>query len=287
MLGANRKMSKKRIIVESKDLDGNPVTVHVQQPSREDNQKAQTEYAKAFNEALDKGCLVKSALESKLIEQGIWNDKKQKKLEKLNKEVRERLTALKKGGIKLNEARDLAVQVRIRRMDVATLLAERNQYDALTADSQAENARIDYLVWRGLKNEDGSLIFEDIDEYYSNQDQPYVIEAANKLITMIYGMDDNWEAELPENQFLKKFKFVDDNLRLVNKDGKFVTIDGKAINEDFQYVNEEGKPIDSEGNLLDEDGLPIVESSPFLDDDGNPIVEEEKVEEEEPVEKTD
>jgi hypothetical protein len=285
MLGVNRKMSKKRIIVESKDLDGNPVTVHVQQPSREDNQKAQTEYAKAFNEALDKGCLVKSALEEKLIEQGIWNDKKQKKLEKLNKEVRERLTALKKGGIKLNEARDLAVQVRVRRMDVASLLAERNQYDALTADSQAENARIDYLVWCGLKKEDGSLIFEDMDEYYSNQDQPYVMEAANKLITMIYGMDDNWEAELPENQFLKKFKFVDDNLRLV-KDGKFVTIDGKAINEDFQYINEDGKVIDSEGNLLDEDGLPVVESTPFLDDDGNPIVEEEKVEEE-PVEKTD
>jgi len=264
-------MSKKRTKVESKDSNGKEITVYVTQPTNEENKAAQRVFNKEFKKAMSDDGLLRVVLENKLRNQGIWNDDKQEELEKLNSEIRENLISLKKGGIKLQEAKDLAIQVRINRLKVAALMAERNQYDSYTVEAQSENAKIDYLMSRCIKDEHGDPYFKDIDEYYENAEEPFVLEAADKLVSMIYGLDEGWEADLPENQFLKKYKFVNDDLRLVDKDGKYVTTDGRLINQDFQYIDEDGNVVDEDGNMLDDDGLPVVETSPFLDDDGNPI----------------
>ena len=70
--------------------------------------------------------------------------------------------------------------------------------------------------------------------------------------------------QLPENEVLLKYGFVDDKLRLVNEDG--------------QLINKEDEVVDEDG-LTSEDKK-VVEHKPFLDDDGNEIkkVEEEIVE---------
>lgn len=263
-------MAKNRIKIESKDHDGNDVVLYATRPTAPETADAQMVSNKAFKDALFAGAMVRKTLEEELKQQGIWNEEKQKQLDEYNDSIRKNLVKLKKGGVKLKEARDLAIQVRISRMEALSLQAERNEYDSYTAEAQAENAKIDYLVSVCLKNEIGEPYFKDVEEYRKNSDQPFVIEAANKLVTMIYGVDDNWESELPENKFLLKYNFVDDSLRLV-EDGHYVTVDGKKINENFQYVDDEGNITDADGNRIDEDGLPIVESQPFLDDDGNPV----------------
>lgn len=271
-------MSNNRIKVESKDSEGNEVVLYATRPTAEETAEAQMESNKVFKRALLNGAMVRKTLEAELERQGIWNEEKQKKLDGYNKQIRESLTKLKAGGIKLQEARDLAIKVRVARMEALQLQAERNEYDSYTAEAQAESAKIDHLAYLCLKNEKGESIFESPEDYREKQNEDYVIDGATKLVGLIYGVEDGWEADLPENKFLKKYKFVDENLRLV-KDGHYVTIDGKRINENFQYVDEDGNVTDADGNRIDEDGLPIVETQPFLDDDGNPIVEEEPEEE--------
>jgi hypothetical protein len=273
-------MSKNRIKIEGKDSDGNEVVVYAVRPTAEETAAAQMESNKMFKKALLNGAMVRKTLEQELENQGIWNKEKQAKLEKYNQEIRSNLTILKTGGIKLQEARDLAIKVRIARIEALTLQAERNEYDSYTAEAQAEAAKIDYLTSVCLKNENGEPIFKGVEEYREKQYEPYIMEAAGKLIGLIYGVEEGWEADLPENKFLKKYQFVDDKLRLV-KDGHYVTVDGKRINENFQYVDEEGNVTDVDGNRIDEDGLPVVEVKPFLDDDGNPILEKETPEVEE------
>jgi hypothetical protein len=278
-------MSKNRIKIESKDLEGNDVVVYAVRPTAEETAKAQMASNKTFKKALINGAMVRKTLEAELESQGIWNDEKQEKLEGYQEEIREHLTALKTGGIKLTEARDLAIKVRIARMEALTLQSEKNEYDSYTAEAQAEGAKITALVSMCLKNEKGESVFKDEDDYREKQEEPWALEGASKLATMVYGIDEGWEADLPENKFLKKYGFVDENLRLIDKTDKFyVTIDGKRINENFQYVDEEGNLVDVDGNRVDDDGLPIVEAQPFLDDDGQPIVEEEEAEETEEAE---
>lgn len=269
-------MATNRIKVEGKDSDGNDVVIFAQRPTADETAKAQMSANKAFKQALKAGAMVRKTLEDELESQGIWNDEKQKKLEGYNEDIQEHLLAIKSGGIKLKDGCDHAIKVRIARMEALALQSERNEYDGYTAESQAEAAKIDSFCAQCLKNEKGESFFETEEEYLENSAEPYVNSAANKLVTMIYGMEESWESELPENKFLRKYKFVDDDLRLINKDGNYVTIDGKEINENFQYVDPDGNITDSDGNRIDEDGLPVVEVMPFLDDDGNPIIEEEE-----------
>jgi hypothetical protein len=161
-------------------------------------------------------------------------------------------------------------------MNKSILVSEKNAHDEFTAESQSENAKFDYLVSVCIKDDEGKPIFTDIEDYKEKSDEPYIAEAATKLASMLYGLDDSWEANLPENTFLQKYDFVDKDLRLINKEGKHVTKDGKLIDNDFRYINTEGEYVDVDGNRIDKDGLPTVLFSPFLDDDGKPI--KEKVE---------
>jgi len=277
---------KNRIKIESKDSDGKDVVVYVVRPSRDDSAQAQILASKVFKDAVLNGALVRTTLEDVLMKQGIWSSEKQAKVDKVDEEIRKNLIKLKAGGIKLSEARDIAVEVRIARMNRSLLLSEKNAHDEFTADAQSESAKFDYLCSTCIKDEEGKSVFKDIDDYKTRADEPFAAAAAAKLAAMTYGLDDNWESNLPENKFLQQYEFVDENLRLVNKEGKYVTKDGKLIDNDFRYINEEGEFIDIDGNRIDKDGLPVVEFSPFLDDDGNPIVEksEEVVEDKEVVE---
>lgn len=276
-------MAKNRIKVESKDSDGNIVTVYVTRPTKEQNAQAQIIASKIFKDAVLSGALVRKALDDILIKQGIWNSEKQAQVDKIDEEIRDKLIKLKSGGIKLTEARDIAVDIRIARMNRSLLLTERNAHDEFTAEAQSENAKFDYLCSVCIKDENGNPIFTDVDNYKEQADQPYVSTAAAKLAGLTYGLEENWESNLPENQFLTKFKFVDEELRLVNKEGKFVTKDGRLIDNNFRYINEQGEYVDTDGNRVDKDGLPVVEFSPFLDDDGKPILEDQPESSEETV----
>ena len=268
-------MAKNRIRVESKDLEGNIVTVYVVRPTKEQNAQAQIIASKIFKDAVVNGALVRKALDDILIKQGIWNSEKQSQVDKIDEEIRDKLIKLKSGGIKLSEARDLAVDVRIARMNRSLLLTERNAHDEFTAEAQSENGKFDYLCSVCIKDESGNNVFGSVDDYKEKSDEPYASAAAAKLAGLTYGLEENWESNLPENKFLSKFKFVDEELRLVNKDGRFVTKDGKLIDNDFRYINDQGEYVDVDGNRIDKDGLPVVEFSPFLDDDGNPILDEQ------------
>lgn len=262
-------MTTNRIKIESKDSDNNDVVVYVVRPTRDQQAEAQIIANKTFAKAVMNGAPVKLALEEILKKQGIWNDDKQKELDDYNEKIREKLIKLKGGKMKLNEGRQLAVDIRVLRMQRTELLMERNAYDEYTAENLSENAKFDYLVSVCTVKEDGSPYFESVDDYKDNT-AAVGFEAAAKLATMIHGLDEKWESELPENKFLAKYKFVDEDLRLVDKDGNYVTVDGKQIDEQFRYVKD-GKFVDADGNLVDDDGLPVVEFSPFTDDDGNPV----------------
>jgi hypothetical protein len=269
-------MAQNKIRIESKDLQDNPVVVYVTRPTRQDNINAQLVASETFKKAVVGGAVVRRALDALLVQQGLWSDDKQAQVDKLDKTIREKLTQLKQGGIKLNDARELAIEIRIARLNRSLLMSDKNAYDELTADAISENAKFDYLVVQCIKDENGNPIFTDVEDYKikADENQPYIMEAVPKLATLIHGIEENWEANLPENQFLKKFKFIDEDMRLVNKDGRHITKDGKLIDNDFRYINDDGEYVDVDGNRIDQDGLPVVEFSPFLDDEGNPIVEE-------------
>jgi hypothetical protein len=126
-------------------------------------------------------------------------------------------------------------------------------------------------------SENNKPYFDSYESYLNKSAEPVAIKAAQVLASRMYGLDDNYEANLVENKFLKQYNFVDDDLRLVNKDGHLVDEEGRLIDENGRFVNEKGEYVDKDGKPVDDNGDYVCEFKPFLDEDGNPVeVEVEK-----------
>lgn len=272
----------------SKDLvvglnaEGNTVRVVVKHPSPKDYRDAQLVYNKAFREALESGAMLKQKLQDYIVSQGIWDDKKQKEYENLVEQINSSEDMIKAGGFKLGEAKQIALKLRELRGQFRALISERQSYDSVCAEGQADNARFNFLVTKCVFREDGvSKVWETAEAYDESGSEDWAIKAASKLAEIMYGLDADYDKKLEENKFLIKYKFAREDLRLVNKEGHLVDADGRLINEEGRFVayREDGTQyfVNRDGQEVSDTGDKKIDFKPFLDDDGNPIVEDEQV----------
>lgn len=249
------------------------IELSVRSPSLEDQREAQKIYNQAFTDAIKSKSVVRAKLDDLLEEQGLWNKEKQAKFTELQQQILDGEKRLAKGGFSLKEAKNLAIEMKKTREEVRELISVRTSLDNHSAEGQADNAKFNYLVSSCVVyKENNQKYFNGLEDYMNRSDDPAALLGAQKLANMIYGLDNNFEKNLPENKFLQKYKFVDDKLRLINKDGKLVDIEGRLIDENGRFINEKGEFVDKYGNRVDKDGEYVVDSQPFLDDDGKPIV---------------
>ena len=123
---ADKKDDKKDRIIEGLDKDGNTVKTLLRQPTAQDYRDSQVQYNETFRKALDSGALLRQKLTDHMKQQGIWDDEKQKENDRFVEDISAREEALKAGGIRLSEARDIAMELRQLRADFRDLLSEKN-----------------------------------------------------------------------------------------------------------------------------------------------------------------
>lgn len=249
----------------------------VRNPTLSDIRAGKRVYNTAFQAALDSNALVRARLDDFLNKQGLWNEEKAAKLEALKKEILENEYTLEKGGIKLAEAKKIALHMIKLRSDIRSLMFQRTQLDGNSAEGQAENSQFDYLVSACLVYKDsGKPYFENLDSYL-NSEENVGLQAAQQLSARLNDFDENYESKLPEYRFLKRFHFINEKLHFINDDNKLVDVDGRLVNEFGNWVDSEGHLVDKEGRRVDDDGNYIADFTPFLDNDGKPIIEKEEV----------
>ncbi len=265
-------MSANKKIVKI-EIGGKEVDLAVLRPNAKQRQEAQKVYNKAFRDAVESGAILRAKIESVMREQKLWDDQKEADLRKLQAAIGEKERKIRSGGIKLTEARDLAIQLRRDRAELRALNSERMSLDGNSAEAQADNAQFNFFVSTcTVHANDGKPYFKSYDDYMTREEDPAVGPAANALARMLYNLEEDYEKKLPENQFLLKFKFADDSLHLIDKQGRKVDAEGRLVDDEGRYINEAGEYVDREGNRVDAEGNYLVDEKPFLDDDGNPIV---------------
>ena len=259
--------------------DGKELTFLVRSPSINDQKEANKVYNTAFSEAIKAKALVRAKLDDVLVEQGLWDTNKQESFNKLQNNILEGERLLAKGGISLKEAKKQALNMRKHRGELRDLISVKTNLDTHTAEGQADNARFNYLVSSCLVyNDTKEPYFKGYEDYLNRAADPVAVLAAQNLAAMLYGLESDYEEKLPENKFLKKYKFIDTNLRLVNEKSQLVDEENRLIDEKGRFIDEAGQFVDKDGNPVDKDGEYVVEFSPFLDDSGKPIKEESKQE---------
>jgi len=259
----------------------------VKTPSLNDQREGQKVYNQAFTDAIKSKSVVRAKLDDLLEDQGLWNDEKQAKFSTLQKELLDGEKKLAKGGFSLNEAKDLAIKMKKVRDDIRELISVRTSLDNHSAEGQSDNARFNYLVSVCVVyNDTKQPYFNNMEDYLNRSTDSVGLLGAQNLANMLYGLDNDYESNLPENKFLKKFKFIDSKLRLVDKKGRLIDADGRLIDESGRFIDEQGAFVDKYGNKVNSDGDYLVDPQPFLDDNGNPIILEEDNKDEPAVVKT-
>lgn len=301
------KMADKKDLVEvnAKDVNDNDVTVWVKRPSTKEYKDSQVEYNRAFREALEGGAILKKKLGEYMRSQGLWDDAKDSEEKRLLAEISKQEGKLKKGGISLSKAKEIALGLRKTRGQFRNLIAERTMLDSNTVEGQADNARFNALVTLCVLKEDKRTpVWESLSDYDDDGDQPWAAQAAGELASLIYEIDPNYDNTLEENKFLKAYNFANKKNQLVNEDGHLIFLDPEDGNEylidenarfvayrteegyknqdleDRYFVNREGKEVTEDGDLVEDDFVP------FLDDSGKPVPVPEEEAEEETTEET-
>jgi hypothetical protein len=254
-------------------VDGTEKELMVRAPSLQDQREATKYYNQTFSEALKAKAVVRAKLDDLLVDQGLWDAFKQSKFSQLQSEILDGERRLAKGGISLKDAKTIALEMKKKREELRELISVKTTLDTHTAEGQADNARFNYLVSACTVYKDNNQpYFKSYEEYNNKSADPVSVLAAQNLAGMLYGLDNDYEEKLPENKFLKQYKFIDEKLRLINKEGKLVDENGKLIDEGGRFINKNGEFVDKDGNLVDSEGEYIVDFQPFLDDDGKPVV---------------
>ncbi len=256
----------------SEIIAGDKILV-IEKPSAASIQAANNYYNQTFRNALENSAMLRITLDKYLEKQGIWSSEKQKQAEKYRKIMADGNLKLQSGGIKLSEAYQIAIDMRKTREKLNDLSSERIRLDSLTAEGQAETARLNCLIAMSLVYKDSRKPYYDtVEDYITRADEEIASKAAMLFITTMNDFNENIISTYPENRFLKEYNFVNDKYQLINKQGKLIDEDGRLVDEHGRYIDNNGNFIDINGNRVDKDGVYEVEFKPFLDDDGKEIV---------------
>ena len=263
-------MNKSKEIEVEKE-DGSKVKIVVKRPNANLINKAQMIGAKVWTESVKDGLFTKISLNDFMRENGIWDESKEEKQESITDNIKllERQIALGVDGrkLKVSEGKRKAIELRQLRIELRRLISEKIGLEANTAEGLADNAKFNYLVANCTFTDGGQKVYKTLAEYDENSDDEVAFAAAATLGQMMYNLDSSYEEELPENQFLKKFNLVDEDLSLVDKSGNRVDVDGTKVNDKGWLVNDSGDRIDRDGNLLNEQGQIILQAE--YEDDVN------------------
>ena len=252
-------MAKEKQKTVEVTLDGGKkVKVVVRNPTNRVSGEAQRIGAKVWTDCIRDGIMTKKELEVVMKSNGMWDKSTQESQDAIIADLRElekKLYLGKKGSkMKLSQAKDIAFEMRKKRLELRDLLASKIELEGNTAESLSENAKFDYLVANCTFYEDGKNVYNSVEEYNDKSEDPIAFSAAATLAALMYSLDKDFEEKLPENQFLIKANLVNDDLALVNKDGNRVDTEGRLINDLGQYVDGDGNRVDIDGHPLDADG---------------------------------
>jgi hypothetical protein len=254
----------------------------VNEPTFDQYNEADKIEKRTFNQELLENGLLRQQVDVELKKRGLWSDEQEQEFRTLSTELNDSEFRLESGGIKLTNAKELALDMRVNRGRMVDMLTSRANLDSATCEGIAADKRFKYLLIQCLVYKDsGESCFQDIFQLDRPENFAVVNKGSEELFSVLNGSH-NTDESLPENKFLKKYGFVNDELSLIDKDGRLIDRNDKHINEYGKFIKWTSEKtsilVDIDGREIDKDGNFVVDFVLFLDEEGSPIEEEKEKE---------
>jgi hypothetical protein len=258
-------MLRKDFIIKDGDKE---ILLSVKSPSYEEIEEADKVYsgkvASLVRESGKKKLLLRQEIDNFLRSANIWTKVDEDTVSKLQKEIDTLLNKLRRGGIKLSEGRTVCIEIMDKRKEIVGIMRKRQVFDDTTIESLAESERNDYLVYTSTVYADsGEHYWESFDDMKNDKLSEAYSKASTIVIELVYGINNEFEKRLPENRWLKKFDFVDDDLNYIDRKTKAkVDKDGNLLEDSATVAKRYVENLQGE----------IQAEQPYIDDEtGDPV----------------
>lgn len=174
-------------------------------PNMGQSTEADMEYSKGYTNALKAGIWPRVKMERHVTENGLWTDEDAKRLDDKNLLFQE-LVAATFSAAKNEEKEKLREKLVIARNELMTLISQKQSLFNNTAESKAEEAKILSLVPKCILKEDGSKVWNSVDEFQKENNTGLAIELMRIFISYISDLDnklsqiDNLLSSSPEKE---------------------------------------------------------------------------------------
>lgn len=158
-------------------------------PSVEEVTEADIEYSKAYVRALQAGILPRLALEKILERSGAWTKEDEAAIDSVSRETQElvkKLMVEKDQGARTT----LIMEYYTLRQKLAELSSTKQSMLMNSAETKGEEAKITSLLWKSVKNEDGSSIWASKREFLDDRDNDLVQSVVEKFVSFMGQFDE-------------------------------------------------------------------------------------------------
>lgn len=183
-------------------MDGQKVKLTTRTPTNQEVQDSDFEYSKTFNKAIMNGILPQARLMSSFVENGVWNDDKEKSME----ETRQKVSALEKELLSAPDVEKnmIARTLKAERDRLFMARQERSDLVAHSAEARADEAQRNYIVSRvtELASSSGVRVWPTHRDFMDERDGGLVFRSVYEYLTYANGLDSDFVSKLPENRQL-------------------------------------------------------------------------------------
>jgi hypothetical protein len=240
-------------------------TLKVIRVTPEIRMESQKYFAKALNEAMENGILLRAEMEEHLANRGLLDSvADEAKAAQIRKAIKDLEIQLRQGiqdGRRMTkeEGKKIALQIREERAKLREIGTTVSNLLSNTAESYANNEQMQYFLYAcTVDAKSGQRYWPTYESFKADTDSEAYAKSTGEFLSMMTGVDKDYERKLYEHQWLIKMKFMNEDLQLIDDQGRLVDSEGRLINKDGRFINANGDYVDIYGNPIDETGNLLI-----------------------------
>lgn len=175
----------------------------VRLPNSREREEGERIHNRVFNFALKSGGLLDGQIMSVAREHGLWNDEKEAEVAQIRKELADKEQVLDEGGIELEEAKKIALEMKELRMKLLLNNLVLEELRSESVSRKADAAQVEFFVSRCTL--DGNKpVFKDLDDFYSRQNDEIAQTAMITFNKLWYNYNDDIFS-FSEDKFMQEY----------------------------------------------------------------------------------
>ena len=188
------------------EIEGEPTTYFIANPTGEDIRKSDWQYSKIYNQAILDDLLTQSQMIDLLKKQGVISEDYANEVEETRSKLAAEIYKLESLPEEVTDVdrEDSALSVATTRDELFRLNQRVNGPMGNTCENIAEDARVEYLTSRILQKKDGSKLWEDFKAYLDEENTALAVKARFEVMLWMQGLNSDFLETTPEQQALRE-----------------------------------------------------------------------------------